>query len=137
MFGDYQWVAMLDPVELADGRGRASERRPEGTVLSELAEVTHHGRPAWEALAVPTAEYAPRCPCCPLLLHTETAMPPPPDTLRPDVHRVRLDLQTGVCVYVSEIGGTHEGWTLDVRIQAVDEPMEDALFERRLRWFTK
>jgi hypothetical protein len=137
MFNNYQWVAMLDPVELSDGRGRAGERRPEGAILSELSAVTHHGRPTWEAVVVPTAEYAPRCSCCPLLLHTETAMPPPPDTLRPDAHRVRLDVETGVCVYVEEIGGTHRGWTLDVRIEAVDEPMEDELFERRPRWFAR
>lgn len=133
MFNDYQWVAMLDPVELSDGRGRAGERRPAGTVLSELSEVTHHGRPAWEAVVVPTTEYDPRCSCCPLLLHTDTAMPPPPETLRPDAHLVRLDVETGVCVYVEELGGTHGGWTLNVQIEAVDEPMQDALFGRQRR----
>ena len=46
----------------------------------------------------------------------------------PDAFRVRLDVQTGVCVLTAEIGGLRPGTGHDVRIEAVDEPMDDALF---------
>jgi hypothetical protein len=62
MFQDYAWVAVLDPVELADG----DDGGP-GTVLEGLRAVEHHGREAWEAIVRPTSAYAPRCSCCALL----------------------------------------------------------------------
>ena len=49
----------------------------------------------------------------------------------PGACRVRLDVGTGVCVLTEAIGGEpmlqsgHE-----VRIEAVDEPMDDALFRQ-------
>jgi hypothetical protein len=45
----------------------------------------------------------------------------------PEVQRVRLDVQTGVCVLADDpetLGTGH-----DLRIEAVDEPMADALFD--------
>jgi hypothetical protein len=55
----------------------------------------------------------------------------------PEAYRVRLDVGTGVCVLTSAIGGEplpvsgHE-----VRIEAVDEPIDDELFaEPRIGWF--
>jgi hypothetical protein len=65
MYENYHWVAMLDPRELADGtkHGRASPP----LVVENLAEVDHHGRPAWEAVVLPTEMYDPRCSCCALL----------------------------------------------------------------------
>ena len=41
---------------------------------------------------------------------------------------VRLDVQTGVCVLIEELGGSRSGRGHVVRIEAVDEPMPDGLF---------
>ena len=131
MFQNYFFVALLDPVELADG----AEDGP-GTRLQELREVEHHGRPAWEALARPTPSYTPRCSCCSLLFDEDSLLDAPPDEAQfelPDVHRVRLDVQTGVCVHVEQIGGTRDGWQHDIEIEAVDEPLPDELFPRPRR----
>jgi hypothetical protein len=137
MFQDYAWVAMLDPVELADG----DDGRP-GTTLEQLCTVEHHGREAWEAVVLPTSSYAPRCSCCPLLLsevsERRLGIEGGPVQDIPfafaDAYVVRLDVGTGVCVHVQQLGGDQHGWTDDVHIELVDEPMPDALFtERPLR----
>jgi hypothetical protein len=137
MYEDYVWVAMLDPVELADG-GDWGDRSP-GTALDidEVTEVDHFGRPAWEAVVRPTDEYEPRCGCCPLLRTRRVDVleyGPDDDHLLPvypDAFRVRLDVGTGVCVQTEEIGGLTPGGGHAVRIEAVDEPMDDALFRDR------
>lgn len=49
-------------------------------------------------------------------------------------HRVRLELQTGVCVAGEELGGTRDGWGHQVRIEAVDEPTPKLLFKRLSRF---
>lgn len=55
MLRDYRWVAMLDPVELADGHGRwTADPEPDPIVVAEVSIVDHHGRAAWEALVRPT-----------------------------------------------------------------------------------
>ncbi|MFA9430255.1 hypothetical protein [Egicoccus sp. AB-alg2] len=134
MFQDYAWVAMLDPVELADGDDGCP-----GTTLEGLRMVEHHGRAAWEAIVRPASGYAPRCSCCALLLSAVSERRfaeeggPRPGTQEPSfefaaAHLVRLDLATGVCVYVEQLGGDRSGWTDDVRIEGVDEPMPDLLF---------
>jgi hypothetical protein len=134
MFQDYAWVAGLDPVELADG----DDGGP-GTVLEGLRAVEHHGREAWEAIVRPTSAYAPRCSCCALLSSevTErrlaeeggpTVRAQEPSFEFADAHLVRLDVETGVCVHVEQLGGDRAGWTDDVRIEQVDGPMPDALF---------
>jgi hypothetical protein len=136
MFQDYFWIAMLDPVELADGGDGGG--RESGTALDvgEVTEVDHFGRPAWEAVVRPTEDYEPRCGCCPLLRSRRIALleyagtdrvGPPADF--PEVFRVRLDVGTGVCVLTEEIGGSSPGAGHQVRIEAVDEPMDDALFD--------
>lgn len=123
MHGNYLWVAMLDPVELADGTDGP------GTRLADLAEVAHHGRPAWEALAQPAAGYEPRCVCCSLLLCEDSFLgEKPPGFAMPDATRVRLDVETGVCVLSEQVGGSRAGQGHDVAIEAVDEPMPDELF---------
>src|SRR3712207_3511818 len=133
MYQNYAWVAMLDPVELADGRVREEAVRPGPPLtLDAVTEVEHGGRPAWEAVVVPTSAYEPRCGCCPLLRTREV------DLLEWDgenlleeyaeAYRVRLDVQTGVCVLTREIGGRRPGHGHDLRIEAVDEPMADELF---------
>lgn len=145
MFQDYFWVAMLDPVELADGRDHETGEPAEPALeIESLAEVTHAGRPAWEAVVRPTEVYEPRCGCCPLLRtraidlleyrdYPEHVLP-----AYPDAYRVRLDVGTGVCVRTEEIGGLTPGAGHEVVIEAVDEPMDDDLFvdpRRRRRRF--
>jgi hypothetical protein len=137
MYQDYFWVAMLDPVELADGGFRAPDPAVPALDVDTVAEVDHGGRPAWEAVVRPTEDYEPRCACenCALLRsryvdvrevdgggHNEVL------DEYPTAFRVRLDAQTGVCVLTSAIGGVAPGVTHELRIEAVDEPMADDLF---------
>ena len=135
MFEDYRWVAMLDPVELADGRD------PDGggpawpsLALEAVTEVEHAGRPAWEAVVRTTPLYAPRCGCCPLLRSREVDLleygnyPENVLAVYPEAYRVRLDVGTGVCVSTEDVGGPTPGQGHDLRIEAVDEPMADDLF---------
>ena len=128
MYQSYDWVAMLDPVELSAG-----------VALEAVREVSHRGRPAWEAVAHPGVGYDPRCSCCPLLPSAEsdrleaeggglTMRDHDPGLLYAEAHRVRLDVETGVCVLTEEVGGTRAGYGHDVEIEAVDEPMADHLF---------
>jgi len=125
MHQDYHWVAMLDPAELAD------------VDVGSPTEVEHHGRPAWEAVVVPTPGYEPRCGCCPLLRSREVDLLEYDDrpeyvlAAYPDAFRVRLDVGTGVCVLTEELGGRTPGKGHDLRIEAVDEAMDDGLFRRR------
>jgi hypothetical protein len=137
MIGNYYHVALLDPVELADGYDDGP-----GAHIEQLREVDHHSRPAWEAVLRPTATYIPRCQCCSLLLGIEPLeggldlRSVDPDFVFPDAHLVRLDVQTGVCVTNEHIGGTRAGWGHDITIEAVDIPMDDDLFpaQPRSRW---
>lgn len=134
MFQTYAWVAVLDPVELADGE----DGRP-GTTLDGLRTAEHHGRVAWEAIVRPSSAYAPRCSCCALLPSEEgdrrlaeeggpTVRAQEPGVVFADAHLVRLDLDTGVCVHVRQLGGDRAGWFEDLCIEEVDEPMSDELF---------
>ncbi len=129
MYQSYHWVAMLDPAELADGRG-PGPGEPAGPplVVDTVAEVSHGGRPAWEAYVRTTPRYEPRCGCCPLLRSREVDEAEYGSTRGPypEVQRVRLDVQTGVCVLADDPEALGTGH--DLRIEAVDEPMDDALF---------
>lgn len=60
MYGDYHWVAMLDPAEFADPDVHETAS---AVTLAGISVVEHHGRPAWQALAEPTPLYKPRCVC--------------------------------------------------------------------------
>lgn len=129
MIHNYYDVALLDPRELADGHDGGP-----GTIIADLRGVDHHGREAWEATLRPTAVYDPRCPCCSLLL---CDLVDDPDVLQlgddpafayPDAHRVRLDVGSGVCVAIEQLGGTRDGTGHDLAIEAVDEPMGRELF---------
>jgi hypothetical protein len=145
MYQDYRWVAMLDPVELADGRD------PDGGIpvtpsvaVDSVVEVDHAGRPAWEAVVRTTPVYTPRCGCCPLLRSEAIDLLEYRDypehllAAYPDAHLVRLDVGTGVCVFTAEIGGLTPGQGHDLRIEAVDDPMDDALFlQPRRRLFRR
>lgn len=53
-YENYYWVAMLDPVELADAQNAFSETVGPGTHIESLRAVEHHGRLAWEATLRPT-----------------------------------------------------------------------------------
>jgi hypothetical protein len=134
MFEDYRWVAMLDPVELADGIDRDTDLTVAPLVVDAVTEVEHAGRPAWEALVRTTPAYEPRCGCCPLLRCREIDVveyrqyPECLLTVYPEAYRVRLDVGTGVCVFTDEIGVLTPGGSHDLRIEAVDEPMADDLF---------
>ena len=141
MFQSYHWVAMLDPVELADGSQPAA--RP--VVVDELRAVDHYGRPAWEALIRPTDDYTPRCSCCPLLhcaqsdwLEGDASGQSDPGFRYAEAFRVRLDVGTGVCVLTEQVGGSSPGAGHRAVIEAVDEAMPDALFvqsrRRRAPW---
>jgi hypothetical protein len=137
MFQDYRWVAMLDPVELADGRDLDSGVPVwPALVVDTVTEVEHAGRPAWEAVVRTAPDYEPRCGCCPLLrtraidLLEYRDQPEHILPVYPDAHRVRLDVGTGVCVFTEEIGGLTPGKGHDLRIEAVDEPMPDDLFRQ-------
>ena len=131
MHNTYFWVAMLDPVELAEGLDPDTGARPPGTVTEDVREVDHGGRPAWEAVVRTTPAYQPRCGCCALLPTRDGdgdgTGPPTPLTEYPEVFRVRLDVGTGVCV-LTEALEVPLRYGHDLCIEAVDEPMPDALF---------
>ncbi|OLT47980.1 hypothetical protein BJF85_13920 [Saccharomonospora sp. CUA-673] len=131
MYQDYRWVAMLDPYELATGRDDDGAAVV-GTEILDLAAVEHHGRPAWQARLRPTRWYDPRCGCCPLLFSAESEAAenhePAPGTVFADSYLVRLDTETGVCVYSEDLGGSSAGQGHDLVIEAVDEHLPDNLF---------
>jgi hypothetical protein len=131
-YENYAWTAMLDPVELADGRDHEAGVRVPGVAVEAVTEVVHAGRPAWEAVVRTLPGYDPRCSCCALLWSRESdLLEYGPDGLRdsyPEAYRVRLDVGTGVCVLTEELDGSPRGRGHDLRIEAVDEPMPDSLF---------
>ena len=136
MHQDYHWVAMLDPAELADGVDRRTGARAPALRTESVQAVEHAGRAAWEAVVVPEDTYEPRCGCCPLLRTRRIDLLEYADSPEhvlpayPGAYRVRLDVETGVCVLTEEIGGPTPGKGHDLRIEAVDEPMDDGLFVR-------
>ena len=136
MYRDYFWVAMLDPVELADGHSPDADASLPGTEIDAAVEVEHAGRRAWEAIVRPTPAYQPRCTCCSLLRSREIDLAEAASGAGdkvvlaeyPQAYRVRLDVGTGVCVLTEPIGGSMPGSGHELRIEAVDEPMADDLF---------
>ncbi|MEE6273342.1 hypothetical protein V2J56_08280 [Georgenia sp. MJ206] len=137
MHQDYRWVAMLDPLELAEPFHAHPDEAEPATELTEVAVVDHHGRPAWEAVVRTLPGYDPRCSCCPLLgsaeadaREAEGGAPPrrPTGFAYPDAFRVRLDVGTGICVYTEELGGTRPGTGHDLTLEEVDADMPADLF---------
>ncbi|MFI8568821.1 hypothetical protein ACIGGF_19915 [Rhodococcus sp. NPDC078407] len=127
-YENYQWTAMLNPIELT----RSAHDRSSTVMSTEISGVTvveHGGRRAWEATVRTTEDYGARCECCPLLsghfdFEVDHWVPGPPVT-------VRLDVQTGICVYVGPTtDDPAEDTDIDVTILAVDETMGDSLFLR-------
>ncbi|WP_068258469.1 hypothetical protein [Janibacter limosus] len=131
MWESYDWVAMLAPVELADGE----DDRP-GTTLTDLRQSQRRGRLTWWTRAVPTDAYWPRCGCCPLLWsevsdrneYGSDDTPFVPTADYPTSYEVALDVESGICVEVSHVGGDRPSPDLDVTILAVNEEYPDALF---------
>jgi hypothetical protein len=114
-FGNGRFSAALDPVELA-GNAPAPLEFPGANAVDveNVRPVDHHGRPALEATVTPTASYRPTDPGAPLCL--------------PGRNRVRIDLETGVCVASAALEGTAPDYGHWIRIIAVDEYMLDDLF---------
>ena len=140
MYQSYSWVAMLDPLELADGD---ADREGPGVVVGEVSEGEHGGRPVWQAILSTTPAYEPRCSCCPLLPSADAAALDPIQATAGGADGyahgteflVRLDVGTGVCVLIEQLDGTDLGRGHELRIEAVDEPMADDLFRRPRRGF--
>jgi hypothetical protein len=105
MYQSYDWVAMLDPVELSHH-----------TATTRLRVEERLGRRTWRARVRPEEGYEPRCGCCPLLWsfisdRDESAdedqrgtWQPPMGTVYPREYDVALDVQTGVVVERSPVG---------------------------------
>lgn len=135
MIQSYLFVALLDPIELADGQpseGADTELLPDAVQLTRLHEGERLGRRTWWADAVPEQTYNPRCSCCALLpgevserlLAEESGgRLPLPASSSARRFRVGLDVQTGVCVSVTALDGPEVGAGFEVVIVAVDEPI--------------
>lgn len=138
MWQDYQFVAMLDPVELADGLpvepGSAwgpDAVRPPALDVHRLDASVRHGRETWWAQVSPREDYSPRCSCCPLLFGRvsesleaagggPTALERDPRLVYASAYLVALDVQTGVCVHLEHLDGDHAGRGFSVDIHSVD-----------------
>jgi hypothetical protein len=111
MYQSYDWVAMLDPVELSHH-----------TVVTDLHEEDRLGRRTWWARLRPVEGYEPRCSCCALLWsylsdRDEYAgqegvdWTPPAGTVYPAAYDVALDVETAVLVERSAVGpSSHPVW---------------------------
>ena len=140
MIQDYQFVALLDPVELADGAPSDADAErayadgvsppiPDGCELTRVREEDRHGRRTWWATAVPTDAYCPRCSCCALLsgrvssrlVALESGAAAPPDAGGATSFLVGLDVDTGICVSVTPLD-CDDGSGFDVEILRMDDP---------------
>lgn len=153
MHVNYQWVAMLDPVELADGSDAnppaAPGPRPAGVEVLSVEEAERLGRPTLVATVRPSLAYDPRCACCALLYseisvaidQAEGAPRPEPMPVLAETFRVALDRGTGICVQLRDIGGDHDGAGFDVEIEEVDAVYPDETFmlghDGRRRWMRR
>ncbi|CAM3503764.1 hypothetical protein NODU109028_19955 [Nocardioides dubius] len=123
---NYRWAAMLDPVELADGGVERDDEvvRCEGTVVTDLREGRHRGRPAWRATVAAAEGYDPTCGCCPLLWSraadlVEYGVDAPRGVDYPIAFEVALDVQAAIVVELVPLGGERANDTLDVEIHDV------------------
>jgi hypothetical protein len=128
MYQNFIWVEMLDPVELSHH-----------VAVSDLRVDEVAGRPVWRALLRAEEGYEPRCGgnCCELLYsdvsrRCESEDPaewyeaPPPGTY-PDVYDVALDVQTGIVVQLTPVGGRRDDLAFSNTILKVDADL-DAMF---------
>ena len=141
---DDQLVAMLDPVELADGTRhhpgpgwRPEAARPPALDVVRLDTTTRLGRETWWAEVVPGADYDPRCSCCALLpgrvstrlMVRDGGAAALGDEPLPDLttaYLVALDVQTGVCVHVEHLDGDHVGRGFSLDVLGVDDEVTTA-----------
>ena len=124
MYRNYQWVAMLDPVELS-----------RHVAVDDVRSADLAGREVWWARLRPEEDYSPRCGCCALLwseISARNEYGDQPDLLTrfaaegyPSATDVALDLQTGVVVRLEPIGGRARPFRL--LIHEVDADV-DAVF---------
>lgn len=129
MWQSYRWVALLDPVELADD----DDGQP-AVDVDALSTRLRYDRETVLAVVRPRDGYDARCSCCPLLPSRPAALAegyPDADGPFARAHRVELDLATGICVSAREVGGPHDGRGFDVVLEAVDAAMPDELFTER------
>ncbi|MDI3193473.1 hypothetical protein QK290_03170 [Pseudarthrobacter sp. AL07] len=114
-FGNGRFSAALDPVELAGSAPVPIEFPGTNAIeVDAVRRVDHDGRPALEATVTPTASYHPMDPAASLCL--------------PGSNRVRIDLETGVCVASQSLDAATPNYGHWIRILAVDEYMLDDLF---------
>ncbi|KUG55664.1 hypothetical protein AVL62_05005 [Serinicoccus chungangensis] len=135
MVDNFRWVAMLDPVELADGSspGEHPDVQVEGVAVTEVSEVELRGRRTWQAVCRPlVGAYDPRCGCCPLLDSVASRLleygPDDPALATgreslPTAYLVSLDVRTGIVADVSPRDGDGAGSSFGNEIHAVDEPL--------------
>lgn len=136
MWQDYQFVALLDPVELADGEsvdpGDDDADPPPALDLHRTDATVRAGRETWWAEVTPRPEYVPRCGCCPLLfgrvsedLEARAGGPRvldrEPDLVYATSYLVGLDVQTGICVHVEHLDGSHVGSGFSLDVLGVDD----------------
>jgi len=121
MYGNYTWVAMLDPVELSHH-----------VEVTNLRAEAVAGREAWRADLRALPGYEPRCGgnCCELL-YSEAALLADFESLDevpverrgrvyPDHYDVALDVQTGIVVRCLPVGGRADQAWLENVILEVD-----------------
>lgn len=136
MWQDYQFVAMLDPVELADAsppgdvEWQPDDPRPPALEVHSLEESTRHGRRTWWTEVSPLRGYDPRCSCCPLLFGRVSealdatirgAAEPEDSSVFASRFLVALDVATGVCVHVEHLDGDFAGRGFSLDVLAVDD----------------
>ena len=133
MYGNYSWVAMLDPVELSHH-----------VRVDDLRVDSIGGRGVWRAFLVAEPGYLPRCGgnCCELLyseagLMSDFGDDPSriPEAWRgrryPDGYDVALDVGTGVVVRCRPVGGEADAPWLENDIHEVDADVDHAFAGRR------
>lgn len=114
-FGNSRFSAALDPVELAGNAPVPLEFPGTNAVdLADVHRVEHEGRHSLEAIVAPTASYRPADPAAPLCM--------------PGSNRIRIDVETGVCVASQSLEPASSDYGHWIRILAVDEYMLDDLF---------
>jgi hypothetical protein len=126
MYTNYQWVAMLDPVELSHH-----------VDVTDVRVGERFGRPTWEATVRAVEGYDPRCGCCPLLWSEVSdreeyddgsgTWTPKPGTSYPTAYDVALDVATSVVVRSEAVGGDGAGLDFEVEIHEVDADLDAVL----------
>jgi hypothetical protein len=136
MYQSYNWVALLDPVELSHH-----------TTVAELREEERLGRRTWWARMRPEEGYEPRCGCCPLLWSlisdrddndpgdVGSSWRPSHGTTYPEAYDVALDVGSGVAVEVSPVGPSSIPAWHRVELLEVDGDLDGLLPVEKRRLF--